>query len=55
MATCIWIMDGGDDPKVAEAMALSKEINVALYCCFREVIFETDNLEITDMFKEVED
>jgi ribonuclease HI len=43
VAAATWDTPGPDDPPLAEATAIYKAIHLALECCFREIIVESDN------------
>lgn len=47
-------MDGEENPKEAEAMALKKEMDLALDYYFMEVLFETENKNMANMIMEEE-
>ncbi|MCI84608.1 hypothetical protein A2U01_0105886, partial [Trifolium medium] len=46
-------MPGSDDPALAEACAMYQAVQLAIDCCFHEVVFESDNNRtLIDLVKE---
>lgn len=55
MEVFTWFIEGDDNHMHVETMALNKAIDIAIDCCFMEVIFETSNKNVTKMIKYEED
>lgn len=41
---------GSDDPILVEAMTIATTCEIATKCCFRVVVFKTDNQTIANVF-----
>ncbi|KAK2360439.1 hypothetical protein QL285_085705 [Trifolium repens] len=49
VAAVAWETPGSDDPTLAEASAIYKAVQLALDCCFQDVIIESDNSTIISL------
>jgi ribonuclease HI len=48
-------MPGPDDPTLAEVYALYNAIHLALDCCFRDVLFESDSAKVISLINNAEE
>jgi hypothetical protein len=55
IAAATWEMPGPDDPTLAEVYALYNAIHLALDCCFRDVLFESDSAKVISLINNAEE
>jgi hypothetical protein len=54
IAAATWSVPGAESPTLAEAYAMYLAMTMAVDCCFQEVEFECDNIEVVSLVESVD-
>jgi hypothetical protein len=54
IAAATWDVPGADNPTLVEAYTMYLDMTMAVDCCFQEVEFECDNVEVVTLVESVE-